>query len=266
MRSISKFASVAACTGVCAGLLFSFPNDASATDRTRGGRKAPSPGGVWTGTITFTGYSPEPIYGEFDENGFGYMVKLNNLDIYSTPSQIVTNSAGSISMTFNHFVTDGVDSGPAMRGTGTFVGSIVQQSTISGTFAQLDGTFHSGGTFALSFVPTVYDLPASLKIVAGTYNFTYLVNGATVTASLTIDETGVVTGTDLLGCAVSGTASIPSVKYNAYVVQMTLPCQAYPNFTGYYAFVPATPKTPKMLIGEFDNGTNYAVYTDAVGQ
>ena len=101
----------------------------------------------------------------------------------------------------------------------------VSNVSISGTFTQFStaqGTYSGGGdngTFSLNYQTALYEQPASISIVNGTWSDAGGPVGAVV-HTVIVDSTGKITGGDTTGCIYSGNVNIPNSSRNIYSVNM----------------------------------------------
>jgi hypothetical protein len=105
--------------------------------------------------------------------------------------------------------------------TGALISSGTAQVSLQrGTSIALTYTLASGktGSYNLPYVSYPYEQPSSLAIVAGSYSAASAnaATGASQIASLTIDSTGNLTGSDNAGCSYTGTITVVNPIYNAY--------------------------------------------------
>jgi hypothetical protein len=233
--------------------------------------KAPSPGGVWSGTLSFSDGSSKTISGEIDEKGNGYLADLQG-DVYSTSAAVIVDSTGHATMSFNLFIpANAVTGSAASMSAAQFYGQLVSRSSMTGTFSEKAGT--KSGTFSIKYVPVIYNLPASDSVVAGTYTYATRVQGSSDTISLTIASNGTITGSDSKKyCSISGRASVPNLLFNAYDLAMTWSCadgQHSYKGVGLYepvsVTIPGTSySTPRSLVMEYDDGVAAATVATAI--
>jgi hypothetical protein len=80
------------------------------------------------------------------------------------------------------------------------------------------GSFPRTATLNLTY-DTVYDRPASLALVSGTWGETI---GTTYTLTLAIDSAGTINGSDSQGCVYSGTVRIPDRDHDLYTLNVDI--------------------------------------------
>jgi hypothetical protein len=159
-----------------------------------------SPTGVWEGTFTELGSS------------FNVAAIVQGDQIRLISDSLIEASAGTISVSGGSFTasmtdyTFGEPNGETTSLTGTFTAG----SAMSGIFNVSDGT---SGTFSLTY-DTVTDKGSSLALTAGSWT------GGGLT--LTVDNTGAISGTDTSSCIYQGTVSIIDAAVNIYGLSTTV--------------------------------------------
>ena len=159
-----------------------------------------NPNGLWAGTQVINGINSDVQYIVYNNEIQGYSVGAN-----AGFAGVSSISGDQISANYNLY--DG-DTGYAI-GTGTASGTVVEQSSITGSFTN---SFGQTGTLSLVF-GNEYNNPSSLSYVA----YDYTVTGG----SFTISSTGALTG-NVDGCTVNGNVSIPDSSVNIYDISYTL--------------------------------------------
>lgn len=223
-------------------------------------KKTPSVGGVWQGTLTFSDGRIDPIAGTLDEAGNGYFVDAH-YNIYSTSAAATIDDANVVTLTFTRYGVSALnDGGGQISGTALLQGPLVEHSTLSGSFNEVDG----GGTFSLSYTTAIYAIPAAYTALAGSYVYSAKSpTGAPAATTLNFDSSGAITGGDAQGCVISGSTSIPAFRYNAYELTLSWDCAGavYP-FNGYATLVPSVTipntqySTPQSLALEYNDDTH----------
>jgi hypothetical protein len=171
-----------------------------------------SPGGIWRGTDSISGF---PVVGIVDESGDFQFIRTDYVQYVGTATVSATNSVTS---TFEGFTPLGYQfSDGSTHGTGTVSGALKERTSMSltTTFKTDTGTTTSNGTLDLTF-DTQYNRASALTTIAG--NFLNPKSGAVVTVS----SNGTVFSQDAAsGCVLNGTVSIINASYNAYRVQFS---------------------------------------------
>ena len=181
------------------------------TGGSSGGTDKTSTTGVFKGTITSTTTGQATtVMGMTAPNGHSVWMTTDGRVFDGTMP--MTGSSFDAAMTgymypANHF-PDGGNLGPASMhmgyGGGTWTG------TYSGN--------GDGGTFTMG-MSTMWDRPASLATLAGTYTRTTSI-GYTMTMSIT--ASGELTASDSRGCVVNGTVTVPDPTHNLYKLDATV--------------------------------------------
>ncbi|OZB33260.1 MAG: hypothetical protein B7X47_04925 [Ferrovum sp. 34-44-207] len=210
--------------------------------------------GVWQGTSA-TGYTLDLIV--LPNNQF--------IDVFGTPiagnGLIVdgydagTGSISGSSLTSN--ITEYNSSGQSL--TGTFNGTVVTGSSISGSVSFSNG--NTSSTFSLSPLSGFnYNTQATLVNVGGIWNGTFLGGGS---ATITVNSsTGAFSGVSSAGCNFIGTIT-PVANVNAYTTSITLgssPC-ANPGMTASgVAVIYPTNTGITQLIAQANSGSLSAMF------
>lgn len=100
-------------------------------------------------------------------------------------------------------------------GTASMSGSYVGLESISGDYNASTG---AAGSVSLSYVPEIYERPASLNLISGSWSVYNLSTPTTVT----FDQNGDIFGTDSNGCVFSGGATVPDGNRNLYKVNLRI--------------------------------------------
>ena len=174
------------------------------------------PTGVWEGTVTENGV------GTFDLTG---IVVGNQLRFISDTAGVIYVGTISVSGTSFTATTTSYAIGGTVFATSNLTGTVGTKSTISGTFSSSTG---STGSFSLTY-DTVTDKGSSLAITDG--NWTETSGGSTTTVS--IDSTGLLTGSDTDGCVYLGSVSIIDSSSNIY--NLSFSASSCGLFNGTYA-------------------------------
>ncbi len=164
--------------------------------------------GIWQGTGNDVG-----DVGIVTENGDLFFISIpgNTLTVGRITSASGDNALGTLSSyaAFGFAFPDG-----STVATGTFNATVKTRSTLTGTTSSKFGA----DTFSFAY-DTDYDLPSSLSLTAGTWSGIDFF-GDLVT--LTINSSGVITGSDSASCIYSGQVSIINTSFNAYNFVLTL--------------------------------------------
>jgi hypothetical protein len=227
-------------------------------------------GGEGTGTGSggnFGGTTAEGVYGGSLSGGsFGnfVMAVLENgtfWQFYGRGSQAALDMAGFIEGTSTSSAgtfhsADGLDFGIFPAVAATVTATYTSAPTITGSVAEgvqslsFTGATVTGSSYA-------YKSPASLELLAGTWNVNSM-NG--VATTLAFDATGAFTGTDTVGCTLTGDATTrPSGKnvFNVRIVMGPAPCPA-PGTTlsGIALVMPQVGGSATLLVGAVDSSRN----------
>lgn len=190
-----------------------------------------NPNGLWAGTQVVNGVSADVQYIVYNNEIQGYSVGAN-----AGFAGVSSVSGDQISANYN--IYDG-DTSLAI-GSGSASGTVVEQSSITGTFSNSLG---QTGTLNLVF-GNEYNNPSSLSYVA--YDYT------TTGGSFTISSSGVLTG-NVDGCTINGNVSVPDSSVNIYDISYTLSgasCLGIGNYSG---------------LGTITYSTDYAAYVLQAG-
>lgn len=222
------------------------------------------PGGYYEGTLdnSFTG-STDTLVGLIDDNGKGVFIDETNFAVLRITRLVV--SGNDIAGDLQAYAAPGSQfpNGSSVD-AGTFVGSVAEHSSASGS-ATLDGG--AADAFSLTYESSLYQLGASFTTIAGSYNFQAQTTAGTDSGTFTVDSNGTFSGSDTLGCTISGLAIIPNAAYNAYELSGSTVCPATTiDFTGLATYAPASGGTPAQLTLEYDNGSSFAAVATAVLQ
>jgi len=148
---------------------------------------------------------------------------------------------------------DALDFGLIPSVAATVTATYTTTPSITGTIAEgVQSLSFSGGVVSGSSY--AYDTPADLTTLANTWNVNSMSGIAT---SLTFDSAGGITGTDTVGCMLSGTASTRASGKNVFDVRLVMgpaPCPA-PNTTlsGIALAMPQAGGSTTLLIGAVDS-------------
>ena len=208
------------------------------------------PGGIYLGTVhsNLTNTNLQAV-GIVTEAGHAKVAAAdstgNNGAIYALST--ITPNGQDFSATFDAYAQGNtVFANGGTTGSGTVSGTIISRSSINATYS---GPGNDSGTASLTYQQSLYEQPASLSIIAGTYSFGYTdQSGASQTASITIDSGGAISGSDTAGCTFAGQLQVPDASYNAYDGSVTQTCsQTSVTFDTVGFFTPATSSTPAEL-------------------
>lgn len=111
---------------------------------------------------------------------------------------------------------------------GTLAGSVSQSNNsrriVAGFNAQ---NIQDKGTIALNLNLQQYQLRASMQIITGSYQLNYIdATGVSVSANVSIDTNGSISGNDSSGCNYSGTINVPDADHNIYRGTLTRDCSS----------------------------------------
>jgi hypothetical protein len=183
-------------------------------------------GGIWQGTVTFTGQGTFNLIGLVAEDGRAHFIQEDGVQYWGTVRSTRSNISASITgaMPIGGTFADGSTSG-----TGSITGTIVERSrlTATSTFTTSAG-LQTRGEISLTYDP-LYDRDASLATIAGNYT-NALAPGSD---SLSVSGNGVIFGqVPANACVINGQVDVPNGSYNAYEVQFT-----YSNCVGAESFL-----------------------------
>lgn len=178
-----------------------------------GGSSAPpapvvdaSPGGIWTGTVSYSTAEAYETVGVVTEAGFYRFVDEQAQQLFGVMNVTGTTVSGEGNwvLPIGSMTAAGSNSG-----TSTISGTVVERSRLTGSFTS---TGEQGDTFSgtFSFVYDVlYERDSSLATVSGTY--------LSEDEVLTIDSQGKLFSQDPISdCVLNGLVSIIDGRYNAY--------------------------------------------------
>jgi len=209
--------------------------------------------GVYSGTSTSSSYGTIAVDGVVAQNGRAFFFAPNQGDIYAGT---VNETNDTVTGPLTAYAPVGYQFPDGSSVTSLSINAnTVPQSTLSGTFS---GGGESG-TFTLGFVSS-YEESSSLSKIAGTYTYTQTTSTSTDTLSITVDSTGLVTGSDSTGCVYNGQVSLIDSSKDAYDVTATITsCGA---LNGTYKGVAALTKNvtvdDTLLIGIYNPTTAIA--------
>jgi hypothetical protein len=174
--------------------------------------------GAWQGTITVAGRGTFAVLGVL--NGGEMFLVSNNADIALAGDYRVNGT--SVNGNGNIYPVNG-----AKLGTFSLSGVVATASTLSGNFSASNGT---SGTFNLTY-DSISDRGSSLSTTDGNWSVT----DGTYTLTVSIDSTGLITGSDTDGCVYNGNGSIIDPAVNIYRVNITLSSCGLANdtYSGY---------------------------------
>lgn len=159
--------------------------------------------GIWSGTFIETGY------GTFDIDVLTYNGEIIGI---SQDADIIYRGTYSVSGSTMTATVNDYEIGGGYLATTTLSISVVEQSTMSGSFST---SYNSTGTISVSFDDT-YNRSSSLSTIAGTW--TYNVTGYSSTT--TINDQGEVSGTNSDGCVITGTVTLLDTTHNLYALDI----------------------------------------------
>ena len=200
---------------------------------------APSsvPAGIYSGTITPTGGTPDRAIALITSNGNAAIVDIDTIESF-----IGRISASSFTGTLYSTTT--------VPATGQV--TIISNNVFSGTYSSSIG----GGTFAMLADPNLYNRPSSLSKLVGTWIDSVFTN-ITGTTTWVIQSDGSFTVASTASCTGTGNFSVFNPSDNEY--NLTLNIANCPDFNGTYsgfAVLSDTTFTEDTLSLIFSNGTN----------
>jgi hypothetical protein len=164
--------------------------------------------------------SAEGFYSGTTSNGWGVDIAIlesgDTWGIYYTPTAIYGALSGSTTWTATTLSGSGSDFYFPNRSLtpGTYSGTYTPKQSIRVTT--------SGGVTATATYASLYDAPASLGAVAGTYSGQGITRTSAVTTqSITISTAGAISG-GIVGCSLSGTATPRASGKGVFNVTVTL--------------------------------------------
>ena len=173
-----------------------------------------SPGGIWQGKVTFT---------DTDETNeaIAFITEAGTLRMLSDDGEqtigdvTVTGTSFTASITSyapNGMVFD-INNSPVLSGTAE--GEINERSSLSGTT-----TVENQVTSTFSFTyDSAYEQTSSLSAISGRYSDS---DETGYTETYTINDQGVITGSDSDGCQFSGQVQIINSDFNLYRIEITV--------------------------------------------
>ena len=209
--------------------------------------------GVYYGTLTSgsgSGAKSVTFFGLVDANGKARFIENSGTTakpVYTlvSPATISTSGAGTFSAAYTAY--------GATNNTGTMAASVTPGAIIVGTL-----TDSSGATlnYSLSYEAGDWETGSSLATIAGSYTDTYSLNGTDYTASLAIDSSGNISGSDNRGCKYNGSVSVPDSSRNGYEVGgFTSSCLSGSAFSGVGSFSAASGLSKAVFRIAVDNGS-----------
>ncbi len=155
-----------------------------------------NPNGLWVGTQVVNGVSSDAQYIIYNNEIYGY--SIGSYAMFSGYGSVNDNSLSA-----NYNIYD-VDTGYAI-GSGSTTGTVVEQSSISGSFSNSLG---QNGTLNLAF-NYEYNNPSSLTYITGNVG------------GISISPSGAISGYDG-SCSVNGRVTTPDTSINIYAIEYTL--------------------------------------------
>lgn len=207
-----------------------------------------SVGGAWVGTFT-QGTTTDNVQGVIDEAGRGYFLDTSNGVIYRLSAGA---NGDAIAGSFRAFAPSGFQfaNGSTFL-DGTIAGTAQQRLRLSGTTSSAAG---GNSTFVVNYDRAAYELAASFATIAGTYGFAT----ANDTVTITISNSGAVTGSTTQGCTLNGSVTVVNPTFNAYrfAASAVCPGAAAQNVTGLASFLPATSTSVARLLLAYDDNSS----------
>ena len=195
--------------------------------------------GVWEGTFTENGVGTFGLIG---------IVEGNNMRFISTDAGAIYVGTISVSGTNFTATTTSYAIGGTVFATADMSGTVSTKSTLSGTFTSSTG---ATGSFSLAYDP-VTDKGSSLAVTDGNWT----VGSSTV---ISIDSTGLLTGTDTTGCVYLGNVSIIDPAVNIYDLSVGVSsCGVFDGTYAGYIVITDNVSTNDTLVFVANN-SNYIV-------
>lgn len=230
------------------------------------------PTGVYSGSFNnaATG-TTDTLLGLIDSNNVAVFVDQTHPAIYRLSGLLMSGS--TLTASFTAFAGSGVTfPNGGTTDTGTITATVVQRSSVSGS--ESIGGSQSNSNFTLAYQAAQTSIPASFATLVGTSlvgTYTYPLPSASGsdTMTITINGFGTVSGTDTLGCTLTGAMGVPLSIVNIYEIDGVYVCGSTASqlaFTGMATFNPASGNQPATLDLEYDNGTDTGVFAVATEQ
>ncbi|HUW98907.1 MAG TPA: hypothetical protein VMV40_08735 [Acidiferrobacter sp.] len=214
--------------------------------------------GIWSGTLTDNAGSPPTtsLIGVIAPSGQSFFV-----DTATGTEYILPNLQGNAnySGTATAFAGPGLvfPNGQNVANYSTS-GTTNPQVSINGSYS---GTGDSG-TYSLAFNP-LYNQAVTLATIAGPYTGTYY-NGTagSYSISVTISNSGAITGSDAFGCALTGQANVITTGKDLFSISLDSTGSGSSGFvcagrlTGFAFEQPGTGSLPLLQVG-VSNGTTF---------
>ncbi|MGH8444139.1 MAG: hypothetical protein ACREVL_02680 [Solimonas sp.] len=209
--------------------------------------------GIYYGHIGSGSDAPE-FFGLVTKNGKARFVEKDGTDYtVITPAPVLPADDGTFSVDYFRYVAGSRDGGGVFAGT--WAKPALGSAGISGTLGDGSGS----RDFDIDYVASDYERAASLEMVAGTYSASYTTNGQTLTATLTINSDGSLSGSGDGNCTYGGGVSVPDATRNGYEIALNPSCFTG-NFSGVGAYYPAGALQQEALLRFAVSNNNYGFY------
>lgn len=218
-----------------------------------GGGSAPTPNGIYTGTITDGLGAPT----NGNEKGIFYD---NRLMVFSTSAniqQLFDAETTTNSSNFSGTVSNYDNTNTTKRFIADISGSFIENTSVTASFNNFSPDIFNPGTINLMANNTLYEKGSSTSSVTGSWQGIY--GGAAETASLSIDAMGGIAGSDTERCNFTGTIAPADPSVNVYNVTLVSTggagCTSLPTatYTGFAWTEGASDTTLNFTVA---NGTN----------
>jgi len=218
-----------------------------------GGGSAPTPNGVYTGSITDGLGAPT----NGNEKGIFYDSRLM---VFSTSANIQQLFDAEITIDSNNFagtVSNYDNTNTTKRFTADISGSFIESTSVTASFNNFSPDFFNPGTINLTADASLYSRGSSAATVTDGWQGIY--GGAAETTSLNIDAMGNINGNDTESCNFTGTIAPANPSVNVYNVTITSTggagCTSLPaaTYTGFAWTEGANDTTLNFTVA---NGTN----------
>jgi hypothetical protein len=135
-------------------------------------------------------------------------------------------------------------------------GTVVDRSSINGSYALTN----ESATFTLAYQSAVYERPASLALLQGSYSATHAPTGTVISAVAEANGAITLTYSQPAGCILSGTVSVPHANRNYYRMAGTYNAACAPrsgpmNALIYMEDVPPGQNNRMVILGQLQAQT-----------
>jgi hypothetical protein len=202
--------------------------------------------GIYDGTVSREDGTNFEIVGIFSEGGEARFLTLGQEQLSGQVSIDGDDINVSLLSFFSEFGYDGT----------SIISDLVDSGTAKATYndGTIAGTTDFGGftsSFSMAYDAADSNIVSSLSALSGNY-VTEDFNTA-----IAIDEDGVISGSDVIGCVYNGNVTAPNSNINVYELTVSIDNCNIPNntFSGLGAYFPATSDTVDYFIFQADNGS-----------